>query len=131
MAVTATVLSFCTIGATPLTFGNYASLALPATSIVTVACTAGTTYNVGLDVGVGTGGTVAARKMSLLTNTLSYGLYSDAGHLTVWGPTVGTNTVTGTASGLPQPLTVYGLIPAAQLAAPGAYVDTVTATITY
>jgi spore coat protein U-like protein len=131
MAVSATVLSFCTIAALPLVFGNYSSTALAATTSVTVACTLGTTYNVGLDVGIGVGATVAARKMTFTTNLLNYGLYSDAGHTTVWGPTIATNTVTGTATGLPQILTVYGLIPAGQLVGPGLYVDTVTATITY
>jgi spore coat protein U-like protein len=129
--VTATVLSFCTILTGPLAFGNYSSAVLAATSTITVACTSGTTYNVGLDIGQGTGATVAARKMSFLSNTLSYGLFSDAGHATVWGPTIATNTVTGVATGLPQALTVYGQVPAAQLVAPGAYTDTVTATITY
>jgi spore coat protein U-like protein len=132
IAVTATVLSFCTLVATPLAFGNYSQAALASTATVTVTCTSGTPYNVGLDIGTGSGASVATRKMTFATtNTLNYGLYSDTGHSTVWGSTIGTNTVTGTATGLPQPLTVYGLIPAGQLVAPGAYVDTVTATVTY
>src|ERR1700712_1858098 len=105
MAVSATVLSFCTIAALPLAFGSYSSVVLAATSTLTVACTTGTTYNIGLDNGGGTGATPAIRKMSYLTNTLNYSVYSDAAHSTVWGPTVGTNTVTGTATGLAQVLT--------------------------
>ena len=132
IAVSATVLSFCTIAALPLAFGNYSSTSTSASTSITVACTSGTTYNVGLDAGLGTGATVAARKMTFGgTNTLEYGLFSNAGATTVWGNTVGTNTLSGTATGLPQILTVYGNIPAGQLVAPGAYLDTVTATITY
>lgn len=131
IAVTATVLSFCTLAAAPLAFGTYSSAAVTATTTLSVTCTSGTPYNVGLDAGVGTGATVAARKMTFTTSTLTYGLYSDAGHTTVWGNTIGTNTVTGTGTGLLQSLTVYGQIPGAQFVAPGAYVDTVTATITY
>jgi spore coat protein U-like protein len=131
IAITATVLSFCTITALPLPFGNYSQAALAATTTVSATCTLGTTYNIGLDAGIGTGGTVAARKMTYLTNTLTYSLYQDSGHATVWGNTIGTNTVTGTGNGAIQSLTVYGLIPASQLVTPGAYTDTVTATITY
>ena len=131
IAVTATVLSFCTIAANPLSFGNYSSALVTGSTTVTVACTVGTTYNVGLDVGVGTGATVAVRKMTLLTSTLNYGLFREVGRTTNWGPTIGTDTVAGTGTGLSQVLTVYGEIPASQLSAPGAYTDTVTATITY
>ena len=132
MLVSATVLSFCTIATLPLVFGNYSSITITANSSITVSCTAGTTYNISLD--VGTGGalaTVAARQMSFGVNKLSYLLTSDAAHAIAWGPTIGTNTVTGTATGLPQLLTVYGQIGANQLVAPGSYLDTVTATITY
>lgn len=129
--VTATVLSFCTISATPIAFGNYSSAAVNSTSTVSVSCTAGTTYTVGLDQGTGTGATVASHKMAFLSNTLNYTLYSDTGRTSVWGNTIGTNTVAGTGTGLAQSLTVYSQIPASQLASPGAYTDTVTATITY
>lgn len=133
IAVSATVLSFCTIAALPLAFGNYSSAVINLTTTVTVACTTGSPYNVGLDPGIGTGATVAVRKMTVAagTATLNYGLYSDTNHTVVWGNTIGTNTVTGTGTGLAQVLTVYGQIPAGQLATTGAYTDTVTATITY
>ena len=131
IAVTATVLSFCTITALPLAFGNYSAAVVNATTSLAVACTVGTTYNVGLDVGVGTGATVAQRKMTFNTSTLNYGLFSDAARTVQWGPTVGTNTVAGTGTGLVQNLNVYGQIPANQVVAPGLYTDTVTAVITY
>lgn len=131
IAVSATVLSFCTIAALPLAFGNYSQAVLAAASSVTITCTLGTPYNVGLDVGTGTGATIASRKMTFGANLLSYGLFSDPAHSVVWGPTIGTNTVVGTATGLPQILPIYGQIPASQLVGPGAYLDTITATVTY
>jgi len=133
IAVTATVLAFCTVTATPLAFGNYSSAQLDATATLAVSCTTGTPYTVGLDAGIGTGATVAAREMAgtVSGSTLSYTLYSDSGRTVVWGDTAGTNTVAGTGNGLAQALTAYGRIPAGQLSAPGAYTDTVTATVTY
>ena len=131
IAVSATVLSFCSLTALPLAFGNYSTALVNATTSLTVTCTVGTTYNVGLDVGQGTGATVSLRKMAFNTSLLGYSLYADAAHSIVWGNTVGTNTQTGTGNGLAQAITVYGQIPAGQAVAPGLYTDTVTATITY
>jgi spore coat protein U-like protein len=129
-SVTATVLANCVVSASPLAFGNYSSLQLDATTTVTVTCTSGTTYNVGLDAGVGSGATVATRRMSGV-GTLNYTLYSDSSRTTVFGNTVGTNTVAATGSGAAQPLTVYGRIPGGQYPAAGNYTDTITVTVTY
>ncbi len=131
IAVSATVLSFCSLTALPLAFGNYSAAAVSATTTLSVVCTVGTTYSVGLDVGQGSGATVTQRRMTFNTSQLAYGLYSDSGHTAAWGNTVGTNTLAGTGNGLAQVLTVYGQIPANQVVAPGLYTDTVTATITY
>ena len=131
IAVSATVLSFCTIAAAPLAFGNYSTAVVNATTSLAVTCTVGTSYNVGLDTGQGTGATITQRKMTLNSSTLTYGLYSDSARSVPWGYTVGTNTLAGTGNGLVQAITVYGQIPANQAVAPGLYTDTVTATITY
>lgn len=134
MVVSATVLSSCTVAALPMVFGNYASgqaTAANATATLTVACTIGTPYNVGLNAGTGTGATVAVRKLMSGTNTLNYSLYQDAAYSTLWGNTIGTNTQTGTGTGLPQLLTVYGQAPALQSSAAGVYTDSVTVSLTY
>jgi spore coat protein U-like protein len=135
IAVTATVLSFCTVSALPLAFGNYSpGTASTANTTIGVTCTSGTTYNVGLDAGTGSGATTANRLMTGVLNpssTLAYSLYSNSGLSTLWGNTIGTNTVTGTGTGLVQSLTVYGKVAAGQNVAPGAYADTVTVTLTY
>lgn len=131
MAVSATVQAACSISANPLAFGTYSASQVDASTTLSVSCTNTTTYNVGLDAGGGTGATVANRKMINGSQTLGYGIYSDSSRSTVWGATVGTNTVAGTGTGSAQTLNVYGRIPAGQLPPPGAYTDTVTATITY
>ena len=131
MAVSATVLSFCSVSALPLAFGNYSGVLLSASTTVSVTCTLGTTFNLGIDAGLGSGATVAARQMTFGGNTLTYGLYSNAGATTVIGTSIGTNTISSTGTGSSQSITVYGQVPAGQAVAPGLYTDTVTVTITY
>jgi spore coat protein U-like protein len=130
--VSATVAATCLISATPLGFGSYTGLVDPASSTVTVTCTNTTPYNVGLSAGLATGATVTTRSMTgPAAALLGYGLFSDSGHTTNWGITISTDTVTGTANGAAQPITVFGQIPAAEFIAPGAYADTITATVTF
>jgi spore coat protein U-like protein len=131
--VSATVQGSCSISATALSFGAYTGTALPATSTITVNCTGGSTYNVGLNPGTSTGATVTTRKMTgqYLHGTLAYSLFSNSGLSTNWGQTIGTDTVAGTGTGAAQTLTVYGQIPAGTAPAADGYFDTITATITY
>ena len=132
--VTATVLSVCSVTATDLAFGNYdASLGTPdvAQSTVTATCTSGETYDIGLDVGTGTGATYAVRRMTNGANTLNYSLFRNAGHTNVWGESIGVDTVAGTGNGSPQNIDVYGRIPAGQYVAAGAYSDSILVTLTY
>lgn len=131
-SVTATVTATCLISATSLAFGSYTGALATATATVSVTCTNTTPYNVGLDPGTSSGATATARKMTGPSGALlGYGLYQDSAHSIVWGNTVGTNTVTGTGNGSAQALTVYGQVPAGQYVTPGAYTDTITATVTY
>jgi spore coat protein U-like protein len=130
-AVTANVQSNCTIAAAPLAFGTYTGAVNNATSAITATCTNTTPYNVGLNAGTATGATVSNRSMVNGASLLNYKITSDAGHATNWGNTIGTDTVTGTGTGAVQTLNVYGQIPAAQFVTPGAYSDTITATLTY
>src|SRR5512146_781565 len=50
--VTATVATVCSVTATDLAFGAYTNLAIAATSTVSVTCTSGGAYTVGLDDGL-------------------------------------------------------------------------------
>jgi spore coat protein U domain-containing protein, fimbrial subunit CupE1/2/3/6 len=138
--VSITLTATCTItSASALNFGSAGILntAIPQTSTINVICSSGTGYNIGLDAGTGSGATVAARKMTNSSNTVTYSLYRDAGHTQVWGTTIGTDTVSATGDGLAagQNYTVYGLVPA-QTTPPASsggttYSDTITVTVTY
>ncbi|WP_163312923.1 spore coat protein U domain-containing protein, partial [Klebsiella aerogenes] len=69
-------------------------------------------YNIGLNAGTGTGATVASRKMTGTGGALvNYTLYSDNNRTTVWGQTIGTDTVSASGSGAAQSYTVYGRVP--------------------
>jgi len=129
LAITAS----CAVSATPLAFGSSGVIAanIDNTSTVSVTCTNTTPYNVGLDAGAGTGATVATREMTAGGATVNYTLYQNPGRSTIWGNTVGTDTMGGTGNGSAQILTVYGRVPSQSTPAPGAYSDTITVTVTY
>ena len=128
-----TITASCTVNsASTLNFGSQGILAtnVDQTSTVQVTCTNTTPYHIRLNVGTGAGATVAARKMTSGANTVNYTLYSDSGRTTLWGNTVGTDTVAATGSGAAQSYTVYGRVPAQTTPAPGSYTDTITVTVT-
>lgn len=138
MLVTTTVLTSCSVTALPLAFGNYSQATTTdtaATSTVTAICSAGLPYHVRIDKG-GNGASVTTRQMKGgTTNALiNYGLYRDASHTQNWGVTDSTDTVDVTAganTGLPNAITVYGLLPHGQTSAADAYTDTVNVTVSY
>lgn len=134
LSVNITISSTCSVvSATAINFGTVSAIAanIDQTSTLTVNCSSTTPYNIGLDAGGGTGATVAVRKMMNGANFVNYSLYQDAGRTTLWGNTIGTDTVTGTGTGANQTLTIYGRTPTQAVPPPGAYSDTVTITITY
>jgi spore coat protein U-like protein len=132
--VQVTIVATCVINSTTtLNFGSQGVFTanVDQTSTIQVQCTNTTPYNIGLDAGLGTGATVAVRKMTSGAATVNYTLYSDSGRTTIWGTTIGTNTVAATGNGAAQSYTVFGRIPAQTTPAPGSYADTVTVTVTY
>jgi spore coat protein U-like protein len=134
MAVRLTVTSSCVINsAATLNFGSHGVLVsnVDSTSTLSVQCTSGTPYNIGLNAGLGSGATVAVRKMTNGSSTINYSLYTTVARTTVWGNTVGTNTVAGTGNGAAQSYTVYGRVPAQTTPAAAVYTDTITVTVTY
>lgn len=135
MDVSATVVEACVVTATNLAFGTYdptASSPTDASSAITVTCTPGTGFTVGLNAGTTSGATVTSRQMASGSERLGYGLYQDVGRSVNWGNTPGTDTPAAATAGLtPAVLTVYGRVPAQQAAAVGSYADTVTITVSY
>ena len=120
-----------TTAPTTLDFGTQGPLVanIDQTATITVTCTTGASYNVGLD--GGGGGNINARRMINGTNNVGYQLYSNSGRTTVWGTTIGTDTLAGTGNGTAQTLTVYGRVPAQTTPPAAVYNDTVNVTVTY
>lgn len=135
MSVSTTVQSSCLVSATPLAFGTYDPVSTTpanATSSITVTCTSGTSFVVGLNAGSAPGATVTARQMSNAANRLDYGLFRNAGRTDNWGNTPGVDALAPiTATATPSVVPVYGQIAAQQNIPAGAYSDTVTVTVTY
>ncbi|MGY0798196.1 Csu type fimbrial protein [Lysobacter sp. A286] len=106
---------------------------------VTIQCTVDVPYNVALNAGNNGGTDITARKMLISgggTDTIAYQLYQDTAQ-TVWGQTVGTDTVTGTGIGFGaaatfnQPHTVYAEATIVGTEPVGSYSDTITATVKF
>lgn len=134
MGISANVAATCVISTTALAFGTYSGVVLPGTATLTVTCTNTTPYTIGLNAGIGTApvATVTTRHMMNAAVGLNYVLTQDAAHATNWGNTPTTDTpasATGTGAGVVS--TVYGQIAAGQYVTPGAYTDTVTATVNF
>lgn len=133
MQVSVTVLPYCKVTtAQDVNFGPYSAVTgNTATGKLSVRCSIGSKYSVALNNGNGMGATPAARRMTLDggTGTLSYGLYQDSAFAIPWGSNLGSNTFSGTGSGVQQTLTVHGRLPPGQNVAPGSYSDTVTVTV--
>jgi spore coat protein U domain-containing protein, fimbrial subunit CupE1/2/3/6 len=129
-----TIQDECVIHSAPtLDFGTSGVLtaAVNQSSTIVIQCTNTTPYNIGLDAGTGTGATVAVRKMKNGTASVNYSLYTDSGHNTVWGNTIGTDAVGSTGTGANQSFVVYGQVPAQTTPAANAYADTITVTVSY
>jgi spore coat protein U-like protein len=131
--VTTNIQSDCAIEASDMNFADYHPVgpSIAGSSGILLVCTTSTQWNVGLDQGTFPGATVTTRSMTGPGGALPYFLYSDSARTINWGNTVGTDTVSGTGTGGPQVVTVYGRIPANQSVAIGGYQDTITATVTF
>ncbi len=136
LTVSATVASACLISNGTLAFGVYdpsSSTALNGSTTVTLTCTLGTAYQIGMAAGAGSGATVSLRKLTSGANTLGYRIYRDSGRTLNWGNTPGTDTLDATSSAvtLANTITVYGQIPTGEAVPTGTYADTVAITVTY
>jgi spore coat protein U-like protein len=131
--VTATVVSNCNVSAATLNFGTAGVLTgtTDATTALTIQCTNSLPYTASLNGGNSGATDPTQRKMSKGAETITYGLYRDLARTLPWGSTVGTNTASGTGSGLQQSFTVYGRVPVQTTPSPGSFSDTIVATVTY
>jgi spore coat protein U-like protein len=139
LTVSATVLGICTIDPATLAFPNYDPTAAntDATATITVHCTSGSSYWIGLGLGGHATGAGARRMAGGATEFLTYELYRDAGRSTVWDDAIPTTTPpTSTASNAAPgysayTATVYGRIGGGQAVSTGGYSDTVTMTVNF
>jgi spore coat protein U-like protein len=137
LSVTATVTNNCTISTATLAFGSYdpvqahASTDLDSTGTVTVACTKGVAPTIGL--GLGSNASGSTRRMSDGSgNYLTYEVYKDSGHTTVWGDAgAGLLSPVAAPSKAARNFTVYGRVTSNQDVAAGNYADTVVASVNF
>lgn len=118
----------CTISSATLAFGVYTGALLnTGTGSLTVKCTSGTAYAVGVDSGLHQGGGNYNWNMIGPASTLlHYELFRNVGRSALWGNTPNTDTFAGTGNGAAQTVNFYARIPANAQVAPGSYTDTVT-----
>ena len=131
--VTGTVTANCSVSATNLIFPSQGVIrtAVDAQSDIFVTCTTSAPYWIGLDGGSTAASDPTQRKMSLGGQTITYGLYSDAGRTSPWGAAKDVNTVSGTGSAASTTFPVYGRIPVQSTPAPGTYQDIVVVTVNF
>ena len=132
----------CTASTSGLAFSPYDPFAAAPSNItgtVSVTCRAlialGLSYTIQLDGGAG--GTIASRAMSNGASRLGYQLYTNPARSVVWGDgtggtaTMGDGYLLAALATILKTYTIYGSIPARQMAAVGGYVDTVTILVSY
>lgn len=133
--VSATVLKVCIVSANSLDFASYDPTSptnLDQSTTLSVLCTVGTSFTVGLNAGATSGATVTTRKMANGSDRLNYALYQETARTNNWGNTPGTDTPAAiVAPTTASTLTVYGRVPAGQNVPIGTYTDTVTVTVNY
>jgi spore coat protein U-like protein len=141
MNVTATVVADCVVNSVgAMAFG--ATLGIPftingvnatASAAINYTCTnsgVAPTIRLGQGANAAGGSTDAAplrRMKDAGTNYISYALFSDSGHTLPWNNSGG---IAGTANGIAQIVTAYGVATAANVPA-GAYTDTVVVSVDF
>lgn len=132
LGVTAVVDNNCLIEAQDINFGKVGLIDQPllAEGLLTVTCTPGTSYWIGLNGGTSGSHDPNQREMkSASGNVVVYGLYMDTNGSYPWGDINGINTISGTGSG-EVTVPVYALVQP-QSVSVGVYSDYVIATINY
>jgi spore coat protein U-like protein len=122
----------CTVNAQSVNFGVYIQFSNQPTDSagsVGVTCDAATPYSISLS----TGGSAnyASRTMTAGGHSMSYNLYADPGHNTIWGDGAagGSSTVNGSGTSANHP--VYGRMAARQDAHVGSYIDSINVTLDF
>ena len=127
--------SSCNISATSMGFGTRADLnsAQTTSNQISITCTKGVRYTLGLNNGSNGGTSPSNRFMadSASGQKISYGIFQDTNMTLQWGSTAGVDMISGKATGLTQVYNAYGQIPVQPTPLGGSYADTVVITVTY
>lgn len=131
----------CTVSATEVDFGVYDptnSSSTDATGNVHVFCLGllDILVQTNISLSIGGGSSYTLREMSSGADRISYNLYKEASHTTIWGDgTGGTGTfidiILVVLLGVFIDHPINGSIPAGQYVAAGSYTDTITVTVEY
>ena len=132
--VTTTVVSGCTVSATPMVFfvPVPANIDVSSTSTLTLRCSPNVAYSIDIDAGLNPQGATGRRVANAAkTQFLTYDIFKDPPHSQVWGRgnlknVAGNSGATGLAV-----YTVYGLLNAKSTMTAGGYRDTLTITVTF
>jgi spore coat protein U-like protein len=129
---TATVLKSCNVSASNLDFGAVGDLnsIVDGQSSLTVQCSLGTGYTIALNGGLSGATDPTARKMTMGTQFVVYGLYRNSARSSPWG-TQTNATLGGTGTASAQTVPVYGRVPSQTTPTVGVYSDTIIVSVTY
>ncbi len=130
---TTTLGSVCTVTAADINFGSTASLAsaINGTGNLQINCTSGAAYSIAMDGGTTTGNIANRRMAGSGPGSIGYQLYRDISRTQVWGNGATGTVQPGTGTGVMQAVPVYARVPSQATPIAGAYLDTVTVTLTY
>ncbi|HTI66918.1 MAG TPA: spore coat U domain-containing protein [Caulobacteraceae bacterium] len=136
LTIGASILDTCSVANGSLDFGTVdpaAGVVVPVTTTISVTCSLGVTFSVGLGDGANFSGGNRRMYSAGSTDYLTYGLYKDLLVSQRFGEAVAGERVAGQIGlGLvPNLIPVFGAIPAAQSARGGTYADTVLVTVHY
>ncbi|MCP4184438.1 MAG: spore coat U domain-containing protein [Hyphomicrobiales bacterium] len=131
--VHANIVSACTVQASNLNFGSVGVLSsnVDATNTISVNCSTGTPYTIGLDGGLSGATNPALRNMTSGTSSINYGIFQDSSHSIPWGNSTGSNTISSVGNGTRQNYTAFGRVQIQSTPPPGTYTDTIIVTMTY
>ncbi len=118
----------CSISGTSVNFGTYTGAAVNGgTGSVTVNCSFGVSYTVGINSGLHQGGgNYNWNMLGPSASSLHYEMFRDAGRSQFWGNTQYLDTINKVGNGGPQTINFWPGIPASTLSIPGVYTDTIT-----
>ena len=128
--VTSSVSGACSVNAVELDLGPYHGRQIDQTGSITITCTKGIPYQIGLDNGIHYSAPNRRLKHRTTAHYLIYELYRDVGRTVRWGnDDVSSVRMTGDSSA--QHISVYGRVPAGQTGPAGSYSNVTTVIVNF